>query len=69
MIYIKRQIKFEELSHKIMKRSKKVFVSTRKIDVYGNLLLRQRFEREEEIKRLNNLKKKKNNEYEEWIAY
>ena len=68
-IKLKRQLKFEELSHKIMKRSKKVFVSTRKIDVYGNLLLRQRFEREEEIKRLNNLKKKKNNEYEDWIAY
>ena len=66
---MKRNMKFEELSQKIMMKSQRIFFPARKIDIYENLLIRNRVEKEEEIKRLKNMKKKKDNQYEEWIVY
>ena len=66
---MERNMKFEELSQKIMMKSQRIFLPIKKIDIYENLLIRNRVEKEEEIKRLKNLKKKKDNQYEKWIVY
>ena len=65
----KNNMKFEELSQKIMMKSQRIFLPVRKIDIYENLIIRNRVEKEEEIKRLKNMKKKNDDEYEEWIEY